>query len=30
VAEDHVMIAQKPIPISENMRVNLLQCIQKL
>ncbi len=30
VAEDHVMIAQKPIPMSENMRVHLLQHIQKL
>jgi DNA-binding LytR/AlgR family response regulator len=30
VAEDHVMIAQKVIPLSENMKVNLLQHIQKL
>ena len=30
VAEDHVVIAQKPIPISETMKVHLLQHIQKI
>jgi DNA-binding LytR/AlgR family response regulator len=30
VAEDHVIIAQKAIPVSESMKVNLLQHIQKL
>jgi DNA-binding LytR/AlgR family response regulator len=30
VAEDYVMIAQKAIPLSENMKAHLLQRIQKL
>ncbi len=30
VAEDHVIIAQKPIPVSEAMKIHLMQHIQKL